>query len=58
VLHPPGAPQDEDTRVAILGDIDAKAEFPTSTDILAQAVIIRGGVEVDNAPQTILRATF
>lgn len=44
--------------MAILGDIDAKAELPTSADIEAQAVIVRGGVEVDDASQTILRATF
>lgn len=37
-------------RAAILGDVDAEAELPAATNVEAQAVVIRGGVEVDDAP--------
>lgn len=45
-------------RADILGDIDAEAELPAAADVEAQAVVIGGGVEVDDAPQPILRAAL
>jgi len=43
---------------AILGDVDAEAELPAAADVEAQAVVVRGGVEVDDAPQPVLGAAL
>lgn len=43
---------------AVLGDIDAEAKLSATADVEAQAVVIRGGVEVDDAPQPVLRAAL